>query len=300
MVFDHLRSGTFSTIGALFGNLPGRLWSLFCTLSGLLVIALVCAVLIKEHGGTMRPAVVIDGPPQNEAFEYRNGRGRLPTLRVALGSKFHFHLPWHIQEGGCERVITRTFSRGEPGWDAYSLTQQMIGKPHPVGKPALDYIERDLPQGIDPGLWFYRAVGEVRNCPIPRNPEPTVYAEFYIDVVDPDGPISIEDGVPVLAKKVVPVGGPLQYRESFTRTADVPSEILFTFTEVEGGRDIVLERRPGAYSAAGEYRDVDVTVPLPAAVHPGKWRLRKTVISTRPGGRTRADPMFEIEFEVAG
>jgi hypothetical protein len=300
MVFDHLRQGSFSVAGTLLRPVIGPLWSLYKTVSGLLVVAVGFALLLQAYAIAQRPAIVVDGPPRSASFEYREGRNARPTLRVPVGGKIVFDLPWHVRDGGCERVVTRTFTRGEPGYDEYALSQQMVGKVYPVGRPGLDHIERDLPMGIAPGIWLYRASGEVRNCPTPRKAEPLVYAEFWVEVYDPDGPVSIEVGRPVLRSNPVVLGKPLIYRESFTRTEDVPSETLFTYTEVGGKQAIVLDRRPVAYSQAGEFRDVDVTQPLPPGVHPGRWRLRKTTISTRPGGRTRIDPMFEIEFEVAG
>lgn len=261
------------------------------------IIAVVFALVLQHYGSSVRRAIVVDGPAENDTFEYRNGRSRLPTLRVPLGGKITYHLPWHVQEGGCERVITRTFRRGEPGVDAYVLTQDELARAYPVGRPGFDTIEVALPDGIKPGLWFYKATGVVQNCPIPRKPEEITYAQFYVEVYDPDGPVSIEIGSPKVLTPRVPVNGKLQYRESFKRTEEIESELLFTFMEVDG-KGIVLDRRPGAYTKAGEFLNIDVTAALPPNVHPGKWKMRKTTISTRPGGRTRVDPMFEIEFEV--
>jgi hypothetical protein len=297
MVFDWLREGSYSPAATLTKTLLPKIWAGYCWLSGMFILACIFALGLLEYGGSVKPAVVIDGPAQSDDFEWREGRTKLPTMRVPLGHKFSFRLPWHVQEGGCERIITRTFIRGAQGYDAYVLTQQMVGKPYPVGRPGMDHIERELPRGIEPGLWLYRAVGTVQNCPLPRKPEPTLYAEFYIDVYDPDGPVSIEVGSPKVITPKIKMGGKLQYRESFKRTEQINSEVLFTFTEINGD-DIVIERRPVAYTRAGDFKDIDVTTPLPQGVHLGKWRMQKTVLSTRPGGRTRVDPMFQIEFEV--
>jgi len=184
MVFDHLRQGRYSVVGTLFGPLWPPLWSLYKTACGLFILAAGFALLLQAYATAQRPAVVVDGPPRSDAFEYRSGRNGLPTMRIPIGGRIAYTLPWHIQDGGCERVVTRTFARGEPGYDAYTLSQQMVGRVYPVGRPGLDHIELDLPAGMTPGLWRYRASGDVRNCPTPRKPEPMVYAEFLVEVYD--------------------------------------------------------------------------------------------------------------------
>lgn len=297
MVYDFLQKSTFTPFASFFKYVLNPLWTLYCWISGMLVIATVFALILHEYGNTSNPAVVIQGPAQNDNFEYREGYKNLPTLKVPLNGKITFQLPWYVNEGGCERLMTRSFQKGISDLDSYILTKQTLEKPYPVGRPGLEPVELSLPTGITPGIWLYHSVGTVRNCPVPRKAESTTYSKFYIEVYDPDGPVSIEIGSPQVLSPKVKLGGKLQYKESFRRTEEINSEVLFTFTEI-GGKSVVLERRPVVFTKSGEFLGIVISSLLPQGVHVGKWRVSKTVISTRPGGKTRVDPMFEFDFEV--
>ncbi|GJE44847.1 hypothetical protein [Methylobacterium soli] len=278
---------------------PSRLWAAFTNTSAVCVLAAGFALALSYGTAGTGAVIAVDGPPQNKAFEYR-GPDKVRTLRVPLGGKVEYDLPWRIVEGGCDRWIVRTWTRYGEGMDAFTLTQRIKRPPYPIGKPGFDHIAADMPPGVTPGLWHYRAVGETK-CAT-RTPAPFLFAAFDVEVFDPDGPVVAPLSDPILAQSVVPRGGPLAYRLSYERLEAAPSEVLNTFTALTpqpiGIPDIVFERRPTTGRGVGKHESIDISMTLPSGVRAGRWRMSQVIITARPGGRSRVDPQFSIEFEV--
>lgn len=297
MVFDWLREGRpYSAFGWIT---PARTWRLYANVSGLLASGLLFSLALAGVTSGTGAVFKVDGPAASDKIEIRAG---VPTIRVPLGGKLEFDMQWHVVEGGCVRYMTRTFTRVSVD-DPYTLSARKRAPSHAVGRPGTDHASVELPPGISPGLWLYTSVADAECPQLGRRTAPVVFASLQVEVYDPDAPVMAALAPPVLATPVVGPGGPLGYRLSWERTEATPSEVFNTYSSVgdtpTGTPDVVIERRPALNRPVGRYTDVDILAPLPEGVHAGRWRLRQVIISTRPGGRTRVDPLFEIEFTVA-
>lgn len=292
MVYDFLREGEYSHFS---WSIFGKLWGLYANIAGFFGLGLVFTMVLASVSSGTGAVFKFDAPPTSEQLAMHDG---VLTMRVPLGGHIEYDKHWHVTEGGCDRWMARTFIRLNTN-KPYTLTLRERADPHAVGRPGTEHYISDLPIGISPGLWRYKAEAEAV-CPLPsRKPPAVTLAEFDVEVYEPEGPVTVSLSKPLLARTVLPPGGPIAYTESFRRNEALQSEILFSYIQVGGERDNVFERRPAGIREAGTFRDVDVTMPLPPAVHVGKWKLRKTTITARPGGHVRTDPQWEIEFEVA-
>ena len=302
MVYDWLLPGklSFSVLGFLLRWLDlGRLWRVYANAAGFIGVATLFAVTLNNFTAGTGAIYRVEGPPTGEGLLRTNPR--LPLrAEIPLGGTLEFDLSWSTLEGGCERFVTRSFTRvGDP--DNFTLSSRLKAMSHAVGRPGLEHIKIDLPPGITAGAWDYRSISEAQ-CRA-RTPPPVEFVHLVLDVVDRDGPVMRTLMPAKVASFVIKRGGPIRYRSSWQRFDASPSEIFNTYSRLDGATgaasDIVIERRPAQNKPPGTYKDVDISAPLPADVTAGRWRMKQVIISERPGGRTRVDPLVELEFEVA-
>ena len=275
-----------------------KAWQTYAQFCALLGLAIAFAYALAYFSAGVGAAIVVDGPPQG-AFTYPDGPQGRPRIRVALGDPIVYDSTWRVLQGGCERRVTNTFSQGGDT-RGFRIVQTVDGEPYPVGLPGRHRVTKPTPAGLTSGIWRFRVEGVVF-CPTVTH-RPVTLADFDVDVYDPNGPVVVPIGSVKLVSAVVPVGGPLAYRLSYTRTEAIRSEVLNTYISVgptpSGTPDVVIDRRPTAGMGVGEHRDIDISTAIPEAVHAGRWRLSQVIVTQRPGGQARYDPQFSVEIEV--